>query len=36
MGSQFSMGRGTFGTTGFLVRVPIFPPMGGGGGIPAK
>ena len=35
MGSQFSIGSGTFGTTGFfagLPGTPNCPPMGGGGG----
>lgn len=33
MGSQFSMGRGTLGTTAFFKGTPIGPPpIGGGGG----
>lgn len=35
MGNQFSMGSGTFGTTGFFDGTPkglTCPPIGGGGG----
>jgi len=36
IGIQFSMGRGTLGITGFFIGtpgIPLYPPMGGGGGM---